>query len=97
MNNDSISMALHSPAQEADIAQPAVTDHAKAQNLAVVAEMADGTNDAYIAAHIRGVVAATMGQVSASASAITRTNAEQWQDWALGVADRVAQTAPAVM
>jgi hypothetical protein len=41
------------------------------------------------------MVAATMGHLSADAPAITRSHAEQWQGWAVGVADGVAQTVPA--
>jgi len=35
--------------------------------------------------------------LSADAPAITRANAEKWQDWALGIADGVAQTVPAAV
>ena len=44
-------------------------------------------NESHIAEHIRGMVAATMGNLSSQASDTTRNAAEQWQHWALGVAD----------
>ena len=97
MNTESITVARPSPTQEAEAALQAITDHAKAANLAVVAELSEGTDERHVAEHIRGMVAATMGHLSADAPAITRGIAEQWQKWALGVADGVAQTAPAVV
>ena len=45
------------------------------------------TDEAHIAEHIRGMVAATMGYLGGDASAATLQHAELWQDWALGVAD----------
>lgn len=95
MNTDFNSMARPSPAQEADAALQAITGQAKAENLSRIAELSEGTDDAHVAEHIRGMVAATMSHVSADAPALTRHDAEQWQDWALGVADGVAQTVPA--
>jgi len=97
MNIDSNFTARPIPAQEADAAQLAIMDQAKAENLAVVAELSDGTAEAHVAEHIRAMVAATMGHLSADAPAITRNNAGQWQDWALGVADGVAATVPAAV
>ena len=97
MNTESTTMARPLPAQEAEAALQAVTVEAKAENLSRVAELSEGTDDAHVAEHIRGMVAATMGHLSADAPAITRGIAEQWQKWALGVADGVAQTAPAVV
>jgi hypothetical protein len=97
MNTDSNAMARPSPQQEADAALQAITGHAKAENLSRVAELSEGTDEAHVAEHIRGMGAATMGHLSADAPAITRDNAEQWQDWALGVADGVAQTVPAAV
>ncbi len=95
MNTYAIPVAMPSMAHEANAAQNAVTDAAKAENLSIVAELSDSSDEAQVAEHIRGMVAATMGHLSADASASTRNNAEQWQDWALGVADGVAQTVPA--
>ena len=97
MNTDSNSMARPTPAQEADAALEAISGDAKAENLSRVAELSEGTDEAHVAEHIRGMVAATMGHLSADAPANTRNNAEQWQDWALGVADGVAQTVPAAV
>ena len=97
MNTDSNAMARPSPAQEADAALQAITGHAKAMNLSRVAELSGCADEADVAEHIRGMVAATMRHLSADAPAITRNNAEHWQDWALGVADGVAQTVPAAV
>lgn len=44
-------------------------------------------NEGHIAEHIRAMVAATMGQLSMHTSDATRNDAEQWQQWALDVAD----------
>ena len=95
MNTESNTVARPSPAQEAEAALQATTGPAKAENLRRVAELSEGAEEAHVAEHIRGMVAATMGHLSADAPAITRNNAEQWQDWALGVADGVTQTVPA--
>lgn len=97
VKTDSNSMAPPSPAQEADAALQAITGQAKAANLSRVAELSEGTDEAHVAEHIRGMVAATMGHLSADVPTVTRNNAEQWQDWALGVADGVAQTVPAAV
>jgi hypothetical protein len=53
---------------------------------AQIAALRDDANENQIADHIRGMVAATMDQVSEA----TRNDAEQWQQWALGVADGLA-------
>ena len=47
----------------------------------------EAANESHIAEHIRGMVAATMGTLSADASDTTRNNAAHWQRWALSVAD----------
>jgi hypothetical protein len=87
MNTDTANLAPPSPAQhEAAAALQAVTDQAKAENLAVIAALSAGTNDQHIDEHIRGMVAVTMGHLSSAASASTRNHAEHWQAWALGVA-----------
>jgi hypothetical protein len=52
-----------------------------------IATLRDDTNEGHIAEHIRGMVAATMGNLSTQASDATRNEAQQWQQWALGVAD----------
>jgi hypothetical protein len=76
-------------------ASQALTEQAKTENLALVAGLSDVADDPHIEEHIRSMVAVTMGHLSDSASASTRNNAAQWQQWALGVADGVAQTVPA--
>ena len=97
MNTDSNATARPSAAQEADAALQAITGQAKAENLSRIAELSEGTDDAHVAEHIRGMVAATMSHLSADAPALTRLNAEQWHNWALGVADGVAATVPAAV
>ena len=97
MNTESNAVARPSTAQEADAALQAITGQAKAENLSRIAELSEGTDDAHIAEHIRGMVAATISHLSADAPTLTRHHAEQWQDWALGVADGVALTVPAAV
>ncbi len=97
MNTESITMARPSPAQEAEAALQALTAQAKAENLSRVAELSGDIDESHVAEHIRGMVAATMGHLSADAPTSTRKNAEHWQEWALGVADGVAQTVPAAV
>jgi hypothetical protein len=55
-----------------------------------IATLRNDANEGHIAEHIRGMVAATMGTLSLHASDTTRSDAEQWQQWALGVADGLA-------
>jgi hypothetical protein len=57
---------------------------------AQIAALRDDANENQIADHIRGMVAATMDQLSSQVSEATRNDAEQWQQWALGVADGLA-------
>ena len=97
MNTESNAVARPSTAQEADAALQAITGQAKAENLSRIAELSEGADDAHVAEHIRGMVAATISHLSADAPTLTRHNAEQWQDWALGVADGVALTVPAAV
>jgi hypothetical protein len=52
-----------------------------------IAELREDANEVQIAEHIRGMVAATMGNLSLQASDATRNEAGKWQDWELGVAD----------
>ena len=49
--------------------------------------LGDDVHEDHIAEHIRGMVAATMGSLSMQASDASRSQAEKWQQWALGVAD----------
>ena len=98
VNSEITSMARPSPQQEVAAALHAMSEQAKASSLAIVADLSEGGNDeAHVAEHIRGMVAVTMGHLSADASATTRNNAEQWQDWALDVADGVTRTVPATI
>jgi hypothetical protein len=59
------------------------------EGIAQIATLRDDANEGQIAEHIRGMVAATMGNLSIHASVTTRNNAEHWQQWALGVADGI--------
>ena len=97
MKTDTTTMARPSQAQEADATERATSDHAKTENLAMFAGLSDAANDTHIEEHIQGMVAVTMGHLSADAPATTRANAEHWQDWALGVANGVVQTVPATV
>jgi hypothetical protein len=56
-----------------------------------IAGLRDDANEGQVADHIRGMVAATMGILSIQASVTTRNDAEQWQQWALGVAEGLEQ------
>jgi hypothetical protein len=59
------------------------------EGLQQIAILREDTNEAHIAEHIRGMVAATMGFLASDASDATLKSAEQWQGWALGVADGI--------
>ena len=75
MNTESNAVARPSPAQEADAALQAITGQAKSENLSRIAELSEGTDDAHVAEHIRGMVAATMSHLSADAPALIRLDA----------------------
>ncbi|MCF8155154.1 MAG: hypothetical protein K9K35_04040 [Rhodoferax sp.] len=60
---------------------------AQEENTKQIAALHDAANGGHIAEHIRGMVAATMGNLSTQVSVATRNEAQQWQQWALGVAD----------
>lgn len=81
---------------EAAAAQLATEAHAKAENSTQVAALSDCANARQQAEHIRGLVAATVSQISINASAATRENATRWQTWALGLADRLDHPALAI-
>ena len=71
---------------------------AKAENLKVLAELAATADRHQQAAHIRGIVAATMAHLAADVTSATRDNAAQWQAWALGLSDElVVETAARVL
>jgi hypothetical protein len=77
-------------ASEADAALRATTAQAREESVKQIAELRGDSDEGHIAAHIRGMVAATMGNMSTLASDITLEHAQQWQQWALGVADGIA-------
>jgi len=77
-------------ANEADAAQRATTTETKEEGSKQIAALRDDANEGHIAEHIRGMVAATMGNLSVHASEITRNHAKHWQQWALGAADDLA-------
>ena len=101
MNIATTPMAPPTPAQtaaqQADASQNVITSEAKAANTLRIAELSAGTHETHVAEHIRGMVAATMGQLSINTAAINRENAAHRQQWALGVADGVEQGLPAVV
>ena len=79
-------------------AQQAIGAAAKAENLRVLAELADTADRHQQAAHIRGIVATTMAHLAADVTAATRESAAQWQAWALGVSDALLlDPAPAAL
>ena len=85
--NSSESQSAEWVARGATAAQHAVGVDAKADNMRHVAELSAFASGGQRAEHIRGMVAATMGQISVHATAATRDHAEEWQGWALGLAD----------
>ena len=97
MNIASTSMAPSTLTHEADAAERACTEQAKADNLIQVAALSDGVDQAHVAEHIRGLVAVTMAHLAVDASTATVGHAEHWQGWALGVADGVERGVPAVV
>jgi len=74
-------------ANEAEAALRAITVETKEESAKQIAVLRDDANEGHIAEHIRGMVAATMANLSSHASAVTLDNAAHWQQWALGVAD----------
>lgn len=74
-------------AYEAALAQRATEADAKAKNSTQVAALSVCADAGQQAEHIRGLVAATVSQLSIDCSATTRENAAHWQTWALGLAD----------
>lgn len=60
-----------------------------------LAALRDEAKESHIAEHIRAIVAVTMGNLSSQASDATRNDAQQWQQWALGVANGLEQPAAA--
>ncbi|MES2949097.1 MAG: hypothetical protein V4858_11205 [Pseudomonadota bacterium] len=75
---------------EANAAQRATMPETKEESTKQIAALRNGAAECHIAEHIRGMVAATMGNLSVHATDITRNHAEDWQQWALGVADGIA-------
>ena len=52
-----------------------------------IAALRSDANEGHIAEHIRGMVSATMDNLSIHTSDAARNDAEKWQQWALGLAD----------
>ncbi|MDP2370489.1 hypothetical protein [Rhodoferax sp.] len=90
MHNDTATTAppspAQTPAQQADAALLATTAEARTENAKQITELTDGALEAHIAAHIRGMVAATVAHVAINASHSVQAATEHWQQWALGVA-----------
>lgn len=78
-------------ANEAEAAQRAITVKTMEESTKHIAALCVDTDEGHIAEHIRGMVAATMGNLSAQASVATLDNAADWQRWALGMADGLEQ------
>ncbi len=74
-------------------AQLANGPEAKAVNSQHVADLGGYSDSAQQAEHIRGVVAATMSQLSKDATPVAREQATRWQAWALGLADGLGESA----
>ncbi|HET9978105.1 MAG TPA: hypothetical protein VFQ20_11750 [Burkholderiaceae bacterium] len=88
----------HPAAAAEHAAHEAIGAAAKAENLKVLAEIAQTADRDQQAAHIRGIVAATMAHLAADVTAATRESAAQWQAWALGVSDALLlDPAPAAL
>lgn len=85
---------IHATAPDADAITHALSDTAKAANLQQIAALADIASEAQVAEHIEAMVALTMAHLPPDASAAARERAAQWQRWALGIADGVAQGTP---
>lgn len=74
-------------ANEANAALRATTARTKQEGEKQIAALHGDADAGHIAEHIRGMVAATMANLSVQASGVTRNHAEHWQQWALGIAD----------
>ena len=74
-------------------AQLANGPEAKSVNSQHVADLGACSDSAQQAEHIRGVVAATMSQLSIDATPMAREQATHWQAWALGLADGLGESA----
>lgn len=74
-------------ASEAHAEQCAASAVAKQENTKQISELRENSNNCHVAEHIRAVVAVTMAGMTIHASDSTRSYAEHWQQWALGIAD----------
>ena len=70
-------------------AQLATEANTQAENSKQVAALSTCADAGQQAEHIRGLVAATVSQISVHASAATRENTIRWQTWALDLANRL--------
>lgn len=77
-------------ADAVESAQPAFTAQAQADASNQVAALRDEVDDIHVIEHIRGMVAATIGNLPTDASVAARTQAQQWGTWALNIADAMA-------
>ena len=57
------------------------------ENTRQIDTLRDAANEGHIAEHIRGMVAVTMGHLGEDSSAAVKIDAQQWQQWALSVAE----------
>jgi hypothetical protein len=93
MHTDNTATPAAMLANEADAALRAATSANKDENARHIEALRADANEDHIAEHIRGMVAATMGNLSVEASVVTRDNAAHWQQWALATAEGLAPTA----
>ena len=56
-----------------------------------IATLGDDIQASHIAEHIRGMVAATMAHLPSHGTEAARLQAQNWQQWALGVADGMGE------
>jgi len=55
--------------------------------IAQITALRHDASESHIAEHIRGMVSATMGNLSTRARDSSESDAKHWQEWALGIAD----------
>ncbi len=76
--------------KEADAALRATRSETNEVNAQRIATLREDASDGQIAEHIRGMVAATMANLSIHATDTTLQHANHWQKWALDAANDLA-------
>lgn len=97
IENSTPTMALI-PTAAVDATPSAMTDKADDAGALQLASLREGADETHVQEHIRGIVAATMANLSIDASDGVKNQARDWQRWALGIADgmEMPDTAPMV-